>query len=127
MARQARFGWARRGMVRIGMAGTAGNLTFNRSSKMAQQFDGTNRGVISKNTRKELDTHPDIRGQINVDGVEFWLDGWLKQRTDGSGSFYSLSVKPKNAPAAAKPAQKAAPKPAPASGGFDDMDSDIPF
>jgi hypothetical protein len=115
-------------MVRIGMAGTAGNLTFNRSSKMAQQFDGTNRGVISKNTRKELDTHPDIRGQINVDGTEYWLDGWLKQRTDGSGSFYSLSVKPKNAPAApAKPVQKAAPKPAPASGGFDDMDSDIPF
>jgi hypothetical protein len=94
---------------------------------MAQQFDGTNRGVISKNSRKELETHPDIRGQINVDGVEFWLDGWLKQRTDGSGSFYSLSVKPKNAPAAAKPVQKAAQKPAPASGGFDDMDSDIPF
>lgn len=92
---------------------------------MAQQFDGTNRGVISKNTRKELDTHPDIRGQINIDGTEYWIDGWLKQRTDGTGSFYSLSVKPKNAPAAqparpAKPAQKQ-------SAGFDDMDSDIPF
>jgi single-stranded DNA-binding protein len=97
------------------------------------QYDNTNRGIISKNTRKELDTHPDIKGQINVDGVEFWLDGWLKQRNDGTGSFYSLSVKPKNAPAApaapaaAKPAQKAAPKPAPASGGFDNMDDDIPF
>jgi hypothetical protein len=91
---------------------------------MAQQFDGTNRGVISKNTRKELDTHPDIKGQINIDGVEFWVDGWLRQRTDGSGSFYSLSVKPKNAPAApAKPVQKAAP----ASSRFDDMDDDIPF
>jgi single-stranded DNA-binding protein len=93
---------------------------------MAQQFDNVNRGVISKNTRKELDTHPDIKGQINIDGVEFWIDGWAKQRNDGSGSFYSLSVKPKNA-APAKPAQKAAPKPAPASGGFDDMDDDIPF
>ena len=92
------------------------------------QYDNTNKGIISRNTRKELETHPDIRGQVNVNGVEFWLDGWLKQRTDGSGSFYSLSVKPKNAPAApAKPVQKAAPKPAPASGGFDDMDSDIPF
>ena len=92
---------------------------------MAQQFDGTNRGIISKNTRKELDTHPDIRGQINVDGVEYWLDGWLKQRTDGSGSFYSLSVKPKNAPAApAKPVQKAAPKQM-AADPFDDQE--IPF
>jgi hypothetical protein len=90
------------------------------------QYDNTNKGIISKNTRKELDTHPDIRGQINVDGTEYWLDGWLKQRTDGSGSFYSLSVKPKKA-APAKPVQKAAPKPAPASSGFDDMDDDIPF
>lgn len=88
-------------------------------------YDNTNKGIISKNLRKEADTHPDIKGQINVDGVEFWLDGWLKQKNDGSGSFYSLSVKPKNAPAPPKPVQKATP--APASGGFDDMDSDIPF
>jgi hypothetical protein len=89
-------------------------------------YDNTNKGIISKNTRKELDTHPDIKGQININGVEFWIDGWAKQRTDGSGSFYSLSVKPKNAPAATKPVQKAAPKLAP-SGRFDDMDDDIPF
>jgi hypothetical protein len=89
------------------------------------QYDNTNRGIISKNTRKETEAHPDIKGQINIDGVEYWLDGWLKQKNDGTGSFYSLSVKPKNAPAAAKPVQKA--KPAPASGGFDDMDDDIPF
>jgi len=85
-------------------------------------YDNTNKGIISKNTRKELDTHPDIRGQINVDGVEFWIDGWLKQRNDGTGSFYSLSIKPKNPPAApAKPAQKAAPKQ------MADIDDDIPF
>jgi hypothetical protein len=89
---------------------------------MAQQFDGTNRGVISKNTRKELETHPDIKGQINVDGVEFWIDGWAKQRNDGTGSFYSLSIKPKNPPAApAKPVQRAAPKQ------MADIDDDIPF
>jgi hypothetical protein len=90
-------------------------------------YDNTNKGIISKNTRKESENHPDIKGQINIDGVEFWLDGWLKQKNDGTGSFYSLSVKPKNAPAATKPVQKAAPKPAPASSGFDDLDDDIPF
>ena len=88
---------------------------------MTQQYDNTNRGIISKNTRKELDTHPDIRGQINVAGVDYWVDGWLKQRTDGTGSFYSLSVKPKDAQPAAKPAQTARPTQAA------DMDSDIPF
>ena len=92
---------------------------------MAQQFDNVNRGVISKNTRKELDTHPDIKGQLNIDGVEYWVDGWLKQRNDSSGSFYSLSIKPKNAPAAAKPVPKAAPKQM-AADPFDDSDS-IPF
>jgi len=92
---------------------------------MAQQFDNVNRGIISKNTRKELETHPDIRGQINVDGVDFWVDGWLKQRNDGTGSFYSLSIKPKSPPAApAKPVHKAAPKQM-AADPFDDQE--IPF
>lgn len=68
---------------------------------MTQQYDNRNRGTIAKNPRKEKDTHPDIRGQINVDGVEYWLDGWQKQRNDGSGNFYSLSVKRKENQAAA--------------------------
>lgn len=85
------------------------------------QYDNTNRGIISKNTRKEADTHPDIKGQLNVAGVEYWVDGWLKQRNDGAGSFYSLTVKPKDSPAATpKPAQKPAPRRA-------QEDEDIPF
>lgn len=86
-------------------------------------FDKTNTGIVSKNDRKEKDTHPDIRGSINVEGREFWLDGWRKERNDGSGSFYSLRVKPKDASAAASPAPaKKAAKPDP----FDD-DASIPF
>jgi hypothetical protein len=61
-------------------------------------YDNTNRGTISKNDRKEKDTHPDIKGSINVDGVEYWLDGWLKTRQADGSKFYSLSVKPKDAP-----------------------------
>lgn len=86
---------------------------------MAQQFDNTNRGIISKNERKTEDRHPDIKGSINVEGREFWIDGWRKERNDGSGSFYSLSVKPKDAPPAA-PA-KLAPKRAVAD------EDEIPF
>jgi hypothetical protein len=58
-----------------------------------QQYDNTNRGIVSKNDRKEKDTHPDIKGSINVEGVEYWLDGWQKQGS--KGKFYSLSVKRK--------------------------------
>jgi hypothetical protein len=89
---------------------------------MSTQFDNNNTGIISKNLRKEADTHPDVKGQITVEGVEYWLDGWQRQRNDGTGSFYSLRVKRKDAPAAAhKPAQKPAPRRA------QENDEEIPF
>lgn len=80
------------------------------------QYDNTNKGILSKNTRKEKDTHPDINGQINVEGTEYILSGWLKERKDGSGKFYSLSIKRKEGQAPSKPAA------APAA-----IDSDLPF
>ena len=90
-------------------------------------YDNTNTGIISKNTKKEKDTHPDITGSINVEGKEFWLNGWLKQRNDGTGSFYSLSVKPKEQQQAPPVQQKQNPH-KPSSQRSDDFDSDsIPF
>jgi hypothetical protein len=84
-------------------------------------YDNTNRGTLSRNEKKESDTHADYNGQINVEGTEYWLNGWIKDGKEGK-KFMSLSVKPK-APAArqsSEPTRK--PK-----GGFDDMDSDVPF
>ena len=85
------------------------------------EFDNTNRGIISRNDRKETEKHPDFKGQINVGGIEYWLDGWTQKRKDGTGSFLSLSIKPKQAASAPAPAAR----PAPASVG--DMEDDIPF
>jgi hypothetical protein len=98
-------------------------------------YDNTNTGLISKNDKKTTDAHPNIKGQCDIEGVQYWVAGWLKQRNDGSGSFYSLKFERKDAKPAATPAPKpAAPKPAPvrvapaaASSGFDDMGDDIPF
>ena len=86
-------------------------------------YDNSNSGILSRNDRKEQPNHPDFKGQINVNGVDYWLSGWVKERNDKSGKFFSLSVKPKE-PAQTKPA---AAKPAQAGSGFDDLDSDIPF
>lgn len=60
-------------------------------------YDNRNTGIISKNDRKEKDTHPDITGSINVEGVEYWLAGWHKVRQEDGKPFYSLSLKRKEA------------------------------
>lgn len=83
-------------------------------------YDNTNSGILSRNDRKEQPNHPDFKGQINVGGVDYWLSGWVKERNDKSGKFFSLSVKAKDAPAAA-------PRQAAPATSFDDMDSDVPF
>jgi hypothetical protein len=95
---------------------------------MSQQYDNTNRGVLFKNDRKTKDTHPGYTGSLNVDGVEFFLDAWVREGK--SGKFFSLSVKRKDQQPSHAPAPSRAPSPAPApraSSGFDDMDDDIPF
>jgi hypothetical protein len=82
--------------------------------------DNTNRGTIAKNTRKTDDKHPDIAGTINVEGKEFWLNGWLKTNGSDGSKFYSLSLKPKEARAASYPKDKA-------SRNIDPADDDQPF
>ena len=60
-------------------------------------YDKTNSGTIAKNLRKTQDNHPDITGSINVDGRDFWINGWQKTNKADGSTFYSLSVKPKEA------------------------------
>lgn len=91
-------------------------------------FDNTNRGVLFKNDRKEEgDRKPEYTGSLNVDGVEFFLDAWLK---DGkSGKFMSVSVKRKDKQpeGATAPQQQRRAAPAPASRQGGDFDDGPPF
>jgi len=82
--------------------------------------DRTNTGTIAKNDRKTQDTHPDITGTINVEGKDFWLNGWFRTNGSDGSKFYSLSVKPKEARAASYPKDKA-------SRNIDPADDDQPF
>jgi hypothetical protein len=88
-------------------------------------FDNTNRGALFKNDRKEAgDKKPEYTGSLNIEGVEFFLDAWLKKSAAGV-SFMSVSVKRKD-----KQPQAAAPAPVArqaVSSGFDDIDQDMPF
>jgi hypothetical protein len=67
-------------------------------------FDRTNTGVLFKNDRKEKPNHPDYKGQMNVDGTEFWLSAWIKDGRDGK--FMSIAIKPKEE---AQPARRPPP------------------
>ena len=65
------------------------------------QYDNNMRGVLFKNDRKQTDNHPDYNGSCEIEGVEYWMNAWLKNGKNGT--FMSFSFKPKepkqNAPA----------------------------
>lgn len=94
------------------------------------EYDNTNRGVAFVNDAKESDSHPDMKGSINIEGVEYWLSGWWKTPRNGGEDFLSFSVKPKEA--ARTPVANPHPvarrgRPHPVAAAPSDDDSDVPF
>jgi hypothetical protein len=95
-------------------------------------YDNTNRWTLNKNADKQEAAHADYKGKINVNGVEYWLNGWIK---DGpNGKFISGTIKPLVAQSITERATAKIRKPDPISSGNrnglpdDDMNDDtIPF
>ncbi len=80
------------------------------------QYDNTNRWTLNNKIKeKTQDTDRDYGGTINIDGKEYWLNGWIKK--GANGTFMSGTVKPKE-PKKSDPIT---------SGRNADMDDDIPF
>ncbi len=83
-------------------------------------YSNENSGALFKNDDKSNERHPDYKGSLNVNGVDFWISSWLKTSKAGA-KYMSLSVTPKNANNTRAPVQS---KSAPADEEFDDS---LPF
>lgn len=60
-------------------------------------YDNNNSGALFKNDRKrEGKKDPDYTGSVEVDGVGYWIDAWIKNKdTPGKKTLLSLSFRPK--------------------------------
>lgn len=88
------------------------------------QYDNTNRGAMWRNQNKQSDTHPDLSGSINIEGVEYWISGWTKKENSSPNApVVSISIRPKEQGVQPRNNTQAA---APANNTVD-FESDIPF
>jgi hypothetical protein len=64
-----------------------------------------NSGVLFKSDKKDNERAPEYKGNIMVDGNEYWISAWIKEGKNGK--FMGLAVSPRDAqPPASKPMPK---------------------
>jgi len=57
-----------------------------------KKFDNSNAGVLFKNENKQSEKHSDYRGSVNAAGLDYWLDGWIRE-SKGGKKFISFKLK----------------------------------
>jgi hypothetical protein len=62
------------------------------------EYDNTNTFTLFINDKGDNDKRPDRTGTLNVDGVEYFIDGWIKQGK--KGPFLSGKIKRKDSQSA---------------------------
>lgn len=91
------------------------------------EYDNTNTGALFKNTRRTTPTQPEWNGSANIEGVEYWMNAWVKESKKDGSKFFSISYRRKEE---AAPAPRRSPAPAPtrqAAPAHMDLDDEVPF
>lgn len=63
-------------------------------NKPFEQKDG--QGALFKNEERDAEQQPHYRGNIRINGQDYWLSAWLKE-SKGGKKYMSLSAQPKQA------------------------------
>ena len=59
-------------------------------------YDNTNRGAAWPNKRRQTQKHPTHTGELNVEGVEYWVSVWEKEPGDNpKAPAFSFSIQKK--------------------------------
>lgn len=61
-----------------------------------QEYDNNLSGALFQNDRQEKDGDPDMKGQCEVEGVEYWLAAWWNKTKDGV-EYLKFKMTPKDA------------------------------
>jgi hypothetical protein len=77
-----------------------------------------NSGVLFKSDKRDNERAPHYKGNITVEGKDYWLSAWIKEGK--SGKFMGLALSPKDE----QPPAKSTPRP---SKQEDFEDDQIPF
>ena len=92
----------------------------------ALPYDNNLRGMLFKNVEKATEKHPDYSGSCEINGQEYFMDGWLAM-SKSHKPFLSIRFKPKTRRVPAPPPM---PPPSKAAAGWDEpapFDDNIPF
>ena len=99
------------------------------------EYDNTNKGVLFPNSFKNKPNQPDVRGDLNIAGIEFKLSGWIRTKKGSEEKFFSLAAERKDAEPEAQQDQDpigdvmAPPPPTPVEGlpASEPGEEDVPF
>ena len=83
---------------------------------MSGQYDNNMSGALFKNEDKQQDSHPDYRGNAEIDGKQFWVDAWIATAKQSGKKYMRLRFKPKLASDRASPPTGGANDPRPSGG-----------
>jgi hypothetical protein len=81
-----------------------------------------NHGSLSRNKKKEKETHPTHKGSCTIEGRQYWISAYVNESRDNGEKYFKLYFEPKKTEATSEAAPAAEPVAVPLS-----ESPDIPF